>query len=129
MATVLLAEDDPDTTELYTQLLKQSGFDVVVVDSGEKIEEALSKNNIDIILSDTQMPEMDGDVACRKLLEQGKLENILVIGMSSVIDYSKHWKGIAHEFFYKPGKRDTLGEAVKNMYAAFSPGQRRYKQF
>ncbi|HLN00060.1 MAG TPA: response regulator [Bryobacteraceae bacterium] len=59
---VLLAEHDPDIRIMLEKLLKQGGYDLLVVEDGQqalqKSEE--HKGRIDILVADIQMPGMTG---------------------------------------------------------------------
>ncbi len=57
---VLLAEDQPDNQLLLVRMLQHSGLDVVAVNNGRQLVEAAMSEDFDLILSDIQMPEMDG---------------------------------------------------------------------
>ncbi len=57
---VLLAEDDP-VSRLFTQrLLENAGYEVVAVTNGRQALEALSTQFCPILLTDWEMPELDG---------------------------------------------------------------------
>ncbi len=57
---ILLVEDDHNTRELYKDVLKEAGYDVVAADNGEKgLVEAIN-GGFDLILLDIIMPRMDG---------------------------------------------------------------------
>ena len=68
---VLLAEDDPNISVIAKlSLEKLGGFDVTVVDDGEKaLAEALTQK-YDVILLDEMMPKMNGLSVCRAYKEQ-----------------------------------------------------------
>lgn len=57
---VLLVEDELDTRELFAMALKQYGAEVNAVDSATKALDALRQLAVDVLVSDIQMPEMDG---------------------------------------------------------------------
>lgn len=57
---VLIVEDELDTQELFTVVLKRYGAEVTAVASAAKALDALRQSKIDILVSDIQMPEMDG---------------------------------------------------------------------
>lgn len=116
--TVLLVEDDPELRERYASSLRQAGATVITVDDGPGIEEVVSQKAIDIIVSDTNLPTLDGDLACRRLKEQGRLGGVFVLAMSDDRDCEIFWKGIAHDFLYKGGITN-LRTAVLTRYRDF----------
>ena len=56
----LVVDDDADTRELLTTLLKRCGANVTAVASGAQALEALAKMKPDLLISDIGMPNMDG---------------------------------------------------------------------
>lgn len=81
---ILLAEDGPDNRRLIAFHLKKAGAEVEVADNGrtalEKIEmaEAAGKT-FDLLVSDMQMPEMDGYTLARTLRERGSTLAIIAL--------------------------------------------------
>ncbi len=60
MKKILIIEDDADTREIYEEVLKDGGFDVVTaVDGQDGLEKAL-KGGYSLILLDIMMPKVDG---------------------------------------------------------------------
>lgn len=57
---VLLAEDDPVARMLTTRLLRKAGYDVVAVENGNAALEALRSDFVPILLTDWEMPGLDG---------------------------------------------------------------------
>ena len=57
---VLLAEDDPVARMLTARLLKKAGYDVVAVADGGAALEALRASYFPVVLTDWEMPVLDG---------------------------------------------------------------------
>ena len=123
MATVLLVEDDPDLQSAYALSLTQSGFEVVTACDGKELIEIVSTNKIDILVSDTNLLTLDGDIACKRLLDQGYLSDVLILGMSDDRDCEAHWQDMGIEFLYKGGMTDLcpLGPSVTMRWERFKP--------
>ncbi|MFZ6648031.1 response regulator [Undibacterium sp. TJN25] len=60
MPTVLIADDNSDFRELLCELLSASGFEVLAAYDGEHAWDMLQSNKPDVILSDVDMPRLDG---------------------------------------------------------------------
>jgi PAS domain S-box-containing protein len=73
---VLLAEDGEDNQRLISFILRKSGAEVEIAGDGlialEKLDEAQRAGlNFDVVLTDMQMPRMDGYALARRLREIG----------------------------------------------------------
>jgi DNA-binding response OmpR family regulator len=124
---ILLAEDCEEYLEPYTQSLKQSGFVVTSVQDGLEIRKALSKIEFDVILSDSNLPFLDGHTACRRAIMEGKLnpKKTLIIGMSEDSDNQQYWRGLAHlACFYDKGyfPKEKIGEKIRQDLKNFRSG-------
>lgn len=60
MARILLVDDETYTRELYEELLKDEGYEVVTADNGEAALTEATKGGFDLILLDIIMPKKDG---------------------------------------------------------------------
>ncbi len=58
--SVLVVDDEADVAELIAEILGKDGFNVDIASSGAEALIHLAKNDYDVILSDLNMPEMDG---------------------------------------------------------------------
>ncbi len=63
--TVLTIDDDPAITELLSVLLKATGFDVLVANSGEEGVRLIREKLPRVVILDLMMPDMDGWQVCK----------------------------------------------------------------
>jgi CheY-like chemotaxis protein len=64
---VLVVDDEPDARDLLAVVLEQRGAVVTTADSALSALEKLSAQAFDILISDIQMPEVDGYELIRRL--------------------------------------------------------------
>jgi len=64
---VLLAEDNPVNRMVAVRTLEDLGYQVVTAENGTEALEALASGNFDLLLSDVQMPEVDGLELARRI--------------------------------------------------------------
>ncbi len=62
---ILLAEDDPVTRMLMTRFLKKAGYEVRAVGDGNEALEQMSRHYYPILVTDWEMPGMDGIDLCK----------------------------------------------------------------
>jgi two-component system, NtrC family, response regulator GlrR len=60
MPNVLLVDDDPDLLKLLSMRLQAAGYGVTAVESGEEALSHLAMNRPQLVLSDVQLPGIDG---------------------------------------------------------------------
>ena len=58
--SILIVEDEPDLAEVYSTLLKQSGYKVAVAHNGKDALKVAATHKPELILLDLRMPIMDG---------------------------------------------------------------------
>ena len=59
--TILVVDNEPDICTLFALVLRQVGFTVLTASSGVDALSSLDAVPVDLVLTDYQMPEMDGD--------------------------------------------------------------------
>jgi two-component system sensor histidine kinase/response regulator len=57
---ILLAEDEPINQMIAQEMLEELGFDITVANNGKEALDLVMENTYDLILTDMQMPVMDG---------------------------------------------------------------------
>ena len=70
---ILIIEDNRDSRDILSKLLKMSGYDVVSASDGETGYAAALTHHPDLIITDVNMPRMDGIEFVRKLRTEGSL--------------------------------------------------------
>ena len=80
---VLVVEDNLINIEVLKILMSLVKSQIYVVKNGEECLEALSKNKIDIILMDIQMPVLNGYETTKLIRLMPEFKNIPIIGVSA----------------------------------------------
>ena len=76
---ILLVEDSAITRELEKNILRKNGFEVIEAENGLDAFEKLDEENIDLIISDIDMPIMDGFTFVEKIKQREEFSKIPVI--------------------------------------------------
>jgi CheY-like chemotaxis protein len=80
---ILVVEDEPDSREFLSTLLKLEGYTVVTANDGLEGIEKVETDHPDIILSDICMPNMDGIDMVRTLRKSPKHKRIPIVMLSA----------------------------------------------
>ncbi|MEW5740318.1 MAG: response regulator [Myxococcota bacterium] len=76
---VLVVDDSPLTRELLVQLLESVGYHVVQAVDGAEALERLGREAVDIVVSDLEMPNVDGLELTRRLKSHPTLRSLPVV--------------------------------------------------
>jgi len=82
-ALILVAEDSPTVRKLVTLALKTQGFRVVQAQDGMDALEKLARYEVDLIITDLNMPNMDGYSLIQAIRENEHLKDVPIIVLSS----------------------------------------------
>ncbi len=112
--SILVAEDDKDTQRLISNFLESGGYKASTADDGIDALIKLAQNSFDLVISDVQMPNLDGF----KFLEIKSQKGITtpVIFLTSQANEEDEVKGFelgAIDFIRKPIKKDILLHRIK----------------
>ena len=115
MASILVVEDDPTIRELVRLHLSSAGYEVLTaVDGLQGLQFAVS-HRPDLIVSDVQMPNMDGFGMLAAVRANEQTASIPVIFLTALDDRESFRKSMnlgADDFLTKPVKRADLLNAV-----------------
>ena len=80
---LLLIEDDPDTRQIYKDVLDLEGFQVLLAEDGEKGLSCAQETLPDIILLDLMLPKISGFDVLRRLRDAEETRRIPVMIFSA----------------------------------------------
>jgi len=108
MANVLIVDDDPDTVELYAELMESVGHRVQTGTNGEEGLRSLARGPLpDCVLLDVDMPVLSGPEMARRMREQdGGEERIPILLVSGRSDLSEVAGRTGTPYFLTKGTAD-----------------------
>jgi len=113
-ASILVVEDDPDNQVLISRILTNQGYDVSVAGDGIDAMMVLAKKRFDLILSDVNMPNLDGFTFLELITQKGiKAPLMFLTSRSEEEDEVKGLELGALDYLKKPVKKDALLLRVK----------------
>ncbi|QDU95113.1 HD-GYP domain-containing protein [Lignipirellula cremea] len=113
---ILLVDDDDIALEILAGALKRSGYDVHTASNGREAFEILKEDNTRLVISDWQMPEMDGIELCQAVRRQDLSRYIYVILLTSHDSPQQKVEGLsagADDFVTKPFNNAELIARVR----------------
>ncbi len=117
--TVLIVEDSVVVVKFLTIVFKNAGFRVKTASDGFEALEKAIKDDINLIVTDLNMPQMDGITLLKNLKENEDTKKIPVILMSSNVPDKNEISG-SFAFLQKPFKESEMVEiakkAIKDIY-------------
>jgi GAF domain-containing protein/DNA-binding response OmpR family regulator len=114
---ILLAEDNVVNQKLALRLLENLGYRAGVAGNGIEAIEALERQHYDLLLSDVQMPEMDGLEATRRIMERWpEGERPWIVAMTAEAmsgDRERCLEAGMNDYLTKPIRVEELVAAIK----------------
>jgi two-component system chemotaxis response regulator CheY len=119
--SVLIVDDSPVMRSFIRRVLALSGFAVgetMEAANGQEALAQLSAHRVDVILTDINMPEMNGEELLRKLEADGVLKNIPALVISTDATRERVLKMLslgAEGYMSKPFSPETLREELERV--------------
>lgn len=119
MAKVLIVEDEGDLRELIAGEVEDMGHEVIVAQNGEEALQCAVTGNPQVILSDINMPRMNGYQFRQELVKRhphlGKLPFIFVSAYADQSDIADGLIAGADNYVTKPIDFNSLRGLIKDV--------------
>lgn len=115
MPLIVVIDDDAGTRMLVGQVLKKEGYQVMAAEDGAKGMALVNEFKPDLVVSDVQMPFLDGFEVLDQIRNDAALATTPVILLTSLQDRSYMRQGMttgADDYLTKPFAPQELREAV-----------------
>ncbi|PVZ85459.1 two-component system response regulator GlrR [Serratia sp. S1B] len=121
-ANLLLVDDDPSLLKLLGMRLTSEGFHVTTAESGQEALRLLTRQNIDLVISDLRMDEMDGMALFTEIQKyQPGMPVIILTAHGSIPDAVAATQKGVFSFLTKPVDRDALYKAIDEALSLAAP--------
>lgn len=110
-STILIVDDTPNNLNVLFDFLRNSGFKVLVAQSGRSALQKVEYAKPDLILLDILMPDIDGFETCRVLKSQSSTSEIPIIFMTALSETIDKVKGLqlgAVDYITKPFQQEEV---------------------
>ncbi|QDG53583.1 response regulator [Persicimonas caeni] len=118
MAKILVVDDSRSLRQMVCFTLREAGYDIVEATNGVEALEAAKAESTDLVLSDVNMPEMDGITLVGELRKLGsyRFTPILMLTTESTTDMKMKGKQAgATGWLVKPFDPDKLLATIKRV--------------
>jgi two-component system nitrogen regulation response regulator NtrX len=115
MSSILIVDDEPGVRSALGGVLRDEGYTVDAVDSGEACLDRLSRQPYDVVVLDIWLPRMDGLATLTRMREREfDAEVVIISGHGSVEAAVRAIKMGAYDFVEKPLSLDKTVLVVRN---------------
>lgn len=115
---VLVVDDSLETRELERKLLKYQGYEVVMASDGIEAWYAVLTGNFELVLTDVEMPLLDGIQLTRRIRRDPRFARLPVLIACDKGNLQQRWRCFdvgANYYVIKGTFHDTLVEAVATL--------------
>ena len=107
--SILIVDDEPNYLVVLSELLKEEGFEVFTTPGGKEGLEIVRNVDLDIVITDMQMPGMDGLQFMLKIKEEKKDLPVIVVTAYAEVDKAvEAMQSGAFSYLAKPFSNDEL---------------------
>ena len=113
---ILIVDDNQNNLDVLFDLLKKSGFKVLVALNGESAIKQIERIHPTLILLDVMMPGIDGFETCRRLKTNPTTQDIPVIFMTALSETVNKVNGFqvgAVDYITKPFQYEEVLSRLK----------------
>jgi diguanylate cyclase (GGDEF)-like protein/PAS domain S-box-containing protein len=113
---ILIADDEPRARASLKEILRFTGYEITLAESGHEAIELLNNRNFDLILLDLNMPGLHGHSVMEHIENyQLNCDIIIISGETTFDDATKALRKGAQDFLRKPYAPDDLLRSVANV--------------
>jgi len=117
--SILLVEDDPQQLEFLSAVLERGGFHVIKTDNASSALKILQTASPDLILSDLNMPGIDGIEFCKQVYLNDSCLGIPFVVISAIHDNffkTQATDAGAIDYIFKPFSPEKLIDSLKEIF-------------
>ena len=123
-ARILVVDDEADILDLLSELLGESGYDVVRASDGREAMRALFQAQPDLVLLDVAMPELDGWQTLERIRDASDLPVLMLTARAGEDDKVRGLRAGANDYVTKPfSTRELLARIDALLRAHKGSGQ------
>lgn len=114
---ILIVDDEENTRIGLSKLLTQEGFEVGSAANGNEALDYLVHKKVNLVISDINMPDMNGLAFLRELSRRYPSTNVIMItAYGGVESYLEAMNLGAYEYLHKPIRLEELRSVMKKIF-------------
>jgi DNA-binding response OmpR family regulator len=118
MVHILYIEDEKDIGKWVTQNLKEKGYQVTWMRSGEGIDQYIS--TVDIVILDVMLPGLDGFSIGKRIKRENKDLPILMLSARTAVEDKLEGLSFSDDYLTKPFHPDELAARIEVLLRRFN---------
>ncbi|MBA4369228.1 MAG: hypothetical protein C0403_16500 [Desulfobacterium sp.] len=116
MATILITDDEKNVRDVMSKMLFMMGHKIVSVSNGFEALRLFCENQIDLVITDLDMPVMDGWILAGRIKQKSpNMPILMVTGDRSTVKTIAAKHAHVDSIIYKPFKIESLKQAVERL--------------
>ena len=122
--TILLVDDEPHILRILRLALEKENYRVLTACDGQAALKVLAEDSPDIVISDIDMPRMNGKELCRQIGNQYPDRDFLIVILTSRAEKDhREWASLIPnlKFLEKPVSINNLKALLNNFFSRQGP--------
>lgn len=120
MLRVLVVDDESGIRTALEAILHQGGHKVVLAENGKVAQDVLAVEKFDLVITDLQMPGVDGLTLIKWIKTHHPTPIFLLTGFAQLLETQKAFDLGVEEFFSKPFSFQAFTDAISKLRGATS---------
>lgn len=115
---ILIVDDDKTTRKLLSLYLKGKGYEIVTAENGLDALEKIGMEGINLIVSDMNMPYMDGIELTKTIRKDPALAGLPIIMVTTEADEDEKKKAFeagVDDYLVKPTNAEQITDGIKKI--------------
>lgn len=114
---ILVVDDEENARVALSKILAHDGYDVSTAKNGMEAINFLRSTDVELIITDLNMPEMNGLMFLRELNRSHPASNVIMVtAYGEVESYLEAMTLGAFEYINKPVKYDELKKVINKIF-------------